>query len=570
VGRAHTRGGFGYGLLVSGTLTSLGYKAFAIGLAHPADLFLSWALDVLVWAWLWLAGQALDRGPRSLRRASAALCFYFPFHATFVCSFAHDYFFAAAAERRMSLVDVDLGAIVFFFTRVLPERGLFQLLALLVVMHGGAFWISRRPRSGASTRSVLAGASALTLVTLLVGTRATRFPSPLFDIAHDFWELARTPRIELGPTTGAHLPLWSLDKSQAATPALPGQFKKVLVFVMETMTADKFERERAQLAPTSFVRARAEHFHAYSRYFPNNQDSRTGMLDMLSSRVVPYEAYTEQGRDHYRFLANKPSLVDRFRALGYTAAFAVSQTDLELVVSDLAWNRTIELSEADIRASKRDYLCFVPYEFEHGCEDRVLLPPVFDLIDRNERVFLYQEFIWGHDIAYNRASGKTDTEYYSGYVDAVVAHLEQRGLLDQTLIVLTSDHGFRDKGLQGELTVYRIPLLFYAPRFQALRDERLFSHIDFKDLLFHELAPGSDPPADSAFVMIVGTTGTGMLTALTREHELLLFKRRRDHYYLLRQDSPDDVASAADRESPAAFLGLFERYRRAFDAFGAQ
>jgi hypothetical protein len=288
------------------------------------------------------------------------------------------------------------------------------------------------------------------------------------------------------------------------------------------------------------------------------------MLDMLTSRVIPYEAYTESGRDHYAFLSRKPSLVDRFNTLGYLTIFAESQSDLELVVSELAWKRTLALSERQIHAASPRYLCFVPYEFEHGCEDGVLLPQIFALLDDNDRVFLYQEFIWGHDPTYNRASGKTDTAYYSAYVDAIVAHLEQRGELDETLIVLTSDHGFRDKGLQDQVAVYHIPLWLYATRFEPQTDQRLLSHIDFKDLLFHELSPSSPAPDAPPFVMIVGTTGTGMLTVLTKDDDFMLFKTRSSRHYLLREVG--GARTQGSQQDPAAFLKLFDDYRRSFDA----
>ena len=50
--------------------------------------------------------------------------------------------------------------------------------------------------------------------------------------------------------------------------------------------------------------------HRYTGFYSNNQDSRTGMLDLLMSRVIPYEAYAG-GVDHYAFVSHLPSLVDR-------------------------------------------------------------------------------------------------------------------------------------------------------------------------------------------------------------------------------------------------------------------
>jgi hypothetical protein len=288
------------------------------------------------------------------------------------------------------------------------------------------------------------------------------------------------------------------------------------------------------------------------------------MLSMLGSRFIPYEAYTEEGRDHYMFLGQKSTLVDRFRAHGYATAFAASQQELELVVSDLPWDDKLHFAEGEPERLSAQHLCFSPYEFEHSCEDRALLPRVLSYIDAHERVFLYQEFIWGHAAAYNEASGRTNTEYYSSYLDAVVAHLKQTGAIDRTLIVLTSDHGFRDKGLQSERSVYQIPLLFFSPRLSGSTDDRLFSHLDFKDLLLQELEPARAPARESPLVMIIGPTGTSFLTVMTQPGQFMLLKARAGERYLVHADGFADGATA--RGAAPDFLRLFEDYLTYFGA----
>src|SRR6185369_7055658 len=117
-----------------------------------------------------------------------------------------------------------------------------------------------------------------------------------------------------------------------------------------------------------------------------------------------------------------PSLLDPFKRMGYRTVFAVSQTGLEVVVRDLPWDAYIHLHDNELAALKKTKLCFEPYEFENSCEDTALLPKIFDVIDHNDKLFLFQEFIWGHAYEYNEASGRTNAEYYSSYVDQVIAH----------------------------------------------------------------------------------------------------------------------------------------------------
>jgi hypothetical protein len=362
------------------------------------------------------------------------------------------------------------------------------------------------------------------------------------------------PVVRLAPRKAA------LDKS--AAPTLPtSHFKKVIVLVMETMPSDRLKRESGALPSASFFRSELAHAHQYTRYFPNNQDSRTGMLDMLTSRVIPYEAYGDADVAAYERIASKDSLIDRMRLLGFRAAFAVSQVELEEVVRDLKWDELLHLSPDEIPALSKKHLCFEPDVWEHSCEDLALLPRLVDFVANNERAFVYQEFIWGHAYEYNAASGKTNAAYYSSYVDALIAQLSARGLLDDTLIAITSDHGFRDKSKQSELAVYQIPLWFYAKRFSARREGRLFSHLDFKDLLFDELSESAAFATPNERVLIVGPTGTGMLTAVSEDGGFVLMRQRGSLWLL----AAHRLGGTARELSPEQLRYLFEHYRADFD-----
>lgn len=552
------------GLLVSGIAVVLAYKALTIAAVAPVPVLLAAVLEVSLLGLVWVVSASLEKsGVRLLRALSAAL-FYPVFYVVVVCSLAHTYFFESAAARHFSLFEVDLRTLVFFFTTVLPLRGTALLTALLVGMHllapAAGRWVGP-VRIKPVALTVLAGAIVLAAAL----PRAPRVPSPIADMAADVWEQVTSPQVVVDPRAPARFAPKVLDKSHVKSPPHEPAFDKVLVFVMETMNSDVLERERTALPASSFVNRAQRGAHMYTRYYATNQDSRTGMLSMLGSRFIPYEAYTEEGRDHYLHLGQKSSLVDRFKELGYRTAFAVSQRELELVVRDLAWDERLHLTDEERKqAEAQKLLCFVPYEFEHSCEDRALLPRVLDFIDRNPKAFVYQEFIWGHAIEYNDASGRTNTDYYSTYVDAVLAHLEKTGQLDRTLVVLTSDHGFREKDRQSDLSVYQIPLFFWSPRYQERRDARLYSHLDFKDLLMHELIPGTPMPPENPFVMAVGPTGTSFLAALTQSGQFMLMKAQKGRAYLLHRDGPGE--NLPTLEDPAAFLRLFDDYLAYFES----
>jgi hypothetical protein len=555
-------------LVISSLSVLLAYKLWVAWPRLLGPALVGFAAEAALLWLLWFAATQLARWRVGLGRA----LFYPGLVALLLCSSSHAFFFDSAAERRFSLLEVGLSGISYFFVHVLPTSGYLILSSVLLLSLLGAFGLQRTRLPDALSRPhVYAPLFAFAALGLCWLPRA---PSPLVDAAADIWEKLHT--VEVRPLAGKpRFTPSALDRSPTdpAVAALSSPFKKVLVLVMETMTSANFERERARLPASTFANAGLARAHRYERYFPNNQDSRTGMLGMLGSRFVPYEAYTEAGRDHYMYLAQRSSLAQQFAELGYATAFAVSQNELELVVGDLPWQQRISLDDQKLAAAReRGLLCFVPYEFEHSCEDRALLPDVLAYLDAHERAFLYQEFIWGHSVAYNEASGKSNTDYYSAYVDALIEHLRAQGSLDETLIVLTSDHGFRDTAPQNQLDVYRIPLWFYATRFAPRSDQRLFSHLDFKDLLHHERTLGAAPIRESPFTLIVGPTGASLLTVLTRERDFMLLKLRGPSASLLYQarlDAQGRAIGPAQAAGTPAYLRLFEDYRRDFEAAGA-
>jgi hypothetical protein len=366
----------------------------------------------------------------------------------------------------------------------------------------------------------------------------------MFDTVADLYGIATLPRLHARESPRAAQWLAHFNRSGFKQAPVSTPFKKVIVLVMEAMTQQDLNVEAKALPPTTFFRSAADHTHRYMRYFPNNQDSRTGMLDMLMSRLIPHEAYLESAVAVYGALQNEPGLVEQMKTSGYRTAFAVSQTELELVVGDLAWNERLHLSLPEIAdAKKKGLLCIQPDAWENGCEDLALLPKVMSFIEGHERAFVYQELIWGHDIQYNEMSGRSNGDYYSSYIDQLLTELRARNLQDETLLVVTSDHGFRDQGLQDELWVYQIPLWFYAPRFEERTHQHLLSHSDFGELLLAELDPNTAvQPARHPLVMIVGPTRSNMVASIGEQGSFLLFKQRFGREFLLAQRGQEEFS----------------------------
>jgi hypothetical protein len=534
--------------VLAGTLVLGGYKLVHLGTGALGEISLGLGLDVCVWSWLWLL-CALLAGPHQGTRARVAWrAFQGVFGLLLLLSFSYTFFYDTAVERRVSLLDMKLGAATFFFRSVLPRDGWIALVSLAVCVVLSTSWF--KPRLPRTIITLLVMAS-LTGVTAYAGARVEHIANPLADMAADLIELANTPHVQASRVLPAGLSPRMLDRREPGPlPGFATPFTKVLVFVLESVTAQDFAREQKALGADTFLRAATAHVHAYTRYFPGNQDSRTGMLGMLSARVNPYEAYSDEDVAHYRRLAQQVSLIGRMNALGYRTAFAVAQLETELVVRDLPFAERLHLSEEQRTQASQKFLCLNPYEFEHSCEDLALLPQVLDFIDSNERAFLYQEFVWGHSWAYNERLKQSNAQYYSRYIDAVLAHLKARGLAEKTLVVIVSDHGMREREKLEDPEQYHIPLWFHAQRFTAHDEQRLLSHLDFKDLLLSELSLGKQPPAPAnPFVLIAGPTSSSLWAAVIDDGDFMLLKSRGDVHLLLKQQN-----FATGRASPARNL----------------
>lgn len=550
-------------VLVSAAIAA-GQRFYAIGDHDPEDVWLGYLLSATFWSWLCIAHHAAQRWlPRAAALTVAAVSAVL-FELSLCAELAYTYFYSVSQDRELSLLCVGLWTgLRVLWGELLTARGVAFLTGLIAIAHIAALlWAKRGP----SLPHHKLGYAIPWLLTAMAAAGGTvideRIRSPLADLGREIVFLATTPQLDLAKAPKLPFDPKSLDKSSADDPTQSYAFDYVLVFVMETMIARDFHDESARLPEDTFVRRALSNVHHYDNYHSNNQDSRTGMLNMLMSRVIPYEAYAD-GVEHYKFVSRLPSMVDRFNARGYHTAYAVSHADREAVISDLAWKQVLLMPQAEVDALRDKLLCVTVYEFEYGCEDRAILPKVLRVLDEHDKAFVYQEFIWGHDPEYNELSGRSNADYYSSYLDAVVDHLQKTEKLDRTLIVLTSDHGYRGRSTLSEHFAYHIPLWFYATRFSAREDRHLYSHIDFQALLLHELA-GAPAPEAQPFVTVIGPTGIHALTVLDAAGELALIRTRGDTNFLLAH-RPAQGRSDYHLD-PASFARLLQDYRHHFDA----
>jgi hypothetical protein len=527
-------------------------------------LFFTWCFESCVFFWIFVLSAALERIKMVKRFFLPEVIFCFLFVVQYGATFFYNYYFQEAAVRKFSLLDVDPDSIAYFFENVLPGRvALFFFLSFGVL--GVIAFFARRVCIRIHNAVFLVCLAVVTSGVVWVASSRANFPTPLVNLCRDICEIWSHAPLDNAEKPTLPCSVEKLNRSIQGGIKIQSPYKKVLVFVLEQITRQHLDESVSKLPPDSFFQKYKGQFHEYDRFYASNQDSRTGELSLLTARFIPYEAYTEDGRDHYLFLSRLNSLVDLMNENGYQTAIAASQTEEELVVSDLHWKHKFYLTQEEISQAKGT-LCFNPYEFEHSCEDKMLLERLTNFVAKNEKVFLFQTIVWGHSYDYYNETKKSEVQYVSEYLGQLIARLGSMNLLGETLLVVTSDHGIRDKGFEADPATYRIPLIFVHAANEKKSTPSLFSQIDFQNILLSEMTGDASLLPSNDFVMFVGPTSTSLVGAITKEQDFLLIRNRKRFQYVLANVNFQTGASPKGRETPLAILTLFENYRDHFNS----
>lgn len=524
-------------------------------------LFSSWVADACFLFWLyWLGVKAGGDGP--VRRPLVGGLVFFGVELPALAVIAsHTYFLEEATARQFSLLDVSPEAASFFLREVVPLPALLSAVGAAAALAVAAC-VLQRLFSPPPDRPLLWSLAALTALVLIHQALCDFYPSVLWEAGRDAIEAFSHPAVN-----GSR---YSAELADAAVgrPARWGEapvFDKIFVFLMESVPLRELQERMRELPAENFFNRNLSHAHVYLNYFAVNQDSRTGMLAMLFG-LIPFEAYAERDARRYLFLKNQRSLVNRLSALGYFTAVAGSQTDEELVVFELPWNKQITLSQAEFN-NHGSFLCFNPFEFEHDCEDKILLPRLVNELSAHPRVFIFQEGVFGHIGDYSDRTGKTAPEYFGEHLQSLVDRLQARGELNRTLLVVTSDHGIRDADYRTLRWVYRLPLIFINPRFSHREETGLYNQSDFPALLAAELSDRS-PPAPRRLSPFVGCSNSSVIGSVTAEGDLLVVKNRKWRRYVLAEGhcSSDNAPDSPVRHpiEAAALIDFFASQQAEF------
>lgn len=295
----------------------------------------------------------------------------------------------------------------------------------------------------------------------------------------------KNKEINLNITHNVTVNKWLFDNSiKNYTDVSVPKNQKILVFVMEQTTLDAFlEAVNDIPEDKNFFKLTYNQSIYFKNYYTQNQDSRTSIWDMLNSVFIPFECYLSNWNKYYGSVLSSNNLVQFFQSKGYKTVAVSSVYTPNLILAAYPWDDLIYLKEFD--ENNPDFICLHEFEFQQGCEDKILLPDIkkFLLENKNKSIFMLQELIAGHGEDFVKLLGRHQIYYYNDYFLEIYNFLKENDLLENTNIIIVSDHGNKGYELK-RLSDYRIPLVIINQNIKGHLDvNELFTHNDFKNIL---------------------------------------------------------------------------------------
>lgn len=323
------------------------------------------------------------------------------------------------------------------------------------------------------------------------------------------------------------------------------RYNKILVMVMESVNYHDFVEARKNESQ-DFINKYEDRMRSYQNYYSSNLDSYTGLLVMLNSVMIPYQAYVSE--DRYHFVNNRSNLVREPKANGFHTFFLTSYGEQQkrFVPDFRDWQEVKCLEKFP-----ESFTSVSSVKIERASEDLSVLTYLTKALRKNRKIFLFQELVFGHTREWKAKTGRGSIDYYNHYFQAVFDSLKKDNLSDSTLIVITSDHGPRQGQTNPEN--YRVPLIFWASDMEKSKQKSFLSHIDFKEILLHESGV-SAPPVERQKLFTIGNSGNlhyGMI----------------DHAgnYIFIDDRLGRVYTNQGQEEVRNFHSSFKNYRTCFD-----
>lgn len=404
-------------------------------------------------------------------------------------SFVQSIYLDESILRKESLYGLDSASAKFFFEGVMQIEQyiliFFGILLIIIIPR-----IINLAKVEIKFKKILV-ISCLGLILILPQVNNSYFDNIYVNTISQTYEthFAEKMPVSLENYTFSDVEIFENSIENYSTINLKNNTGRVLVFVMESVAFEDFINQQNTFNnKDNFFELIKNHSHLYSNYYTTNQDSRTAVMTILSSTFIPFEAYTSfyDWKPYFGYIENRNNLIEFFNEKNFKTYFVISSTEITLESEIYHYDEIINIK--NYSEDNEEFLCLNVFEFQHGCEDKFLIEDVKKSIKENEKLFLFQEFVYGHGVIYNKKLKKTNFEYYNEYLVEIYTFLKKENLLENTTIIVTSDHGLREKVPRREVKGYNVPLVVYNLDIDNFeRTDELLSHVNFKDVLLSHI-----------------------------------------------------------------------------------
>ncbi|NQD37672.1 sulfatase-like hydrolase/transferase [Permianibacter sp. IMCC34836] len=292
---------------------------------------------------------------------------------------------------------------------------------------------------------------------------------------------------------------------QKVTPEKP---LNIVWLVAESWRSDTLN---AEIMPQ--MQAFADRAQLFTQHYSGSNGTRWGIFTQF---------YGLYGTYWFTVLENRrsPVLVDRLQELNYqlhistSSAFSYPEFDQTVWVNVPAANMHLPEGEGpgwnfdrkgvdriehflDTRPTDKPFFLFHFFESAHARyyfpDDSIIKKPYLE--DLN-----YATMDLEKDIGLIKNRYLNSVHHLDSQLGRVIKDLEQRNLLDSTMIIITGDHGeeFMEKGHWGHNSQFheeqtRVPLIVYLPGLAPERHDGLSSHLDIPATVLPQLGIKNDP-----------------------------------------------------------------------------
>ncbi|MEM6784151.1 MAG: LTA synthase family protein [Bacteroidota bacterium] len=332
----------------------------------------------------------------------------------------------------------------------------------------------------------------------------------------DTRQLRLVPRASHSAVPPTSIADGTMDTGADADTTAGGQRRNVVVILLESVRATATTVHDSTLATMPFLSRLAEHGTLYERMYASTAYTNKAIVTALGG-VPPSPAARAETAEAVPGGLPTPGLPSLLREYGYRTTFVTPATfefeRKDIILHNLGFEELLGHDDHDLDG-------YTPKAY-FGYEDRVTLPTLERWLDAPDpRPFFLSILTLTAHHPYDtppdfplRSYVRDDElnayynaiRYTDGYLRDVFALFRDRGLLDETLFVITGDHGqaFGEHGARthGDIVwdeVLHVPMLLVGPGIEAgLRDGAVRHHADLvptiADWLGYDLVDGTLP-----------------------------------------------------------------------------